>query len=114
MFLAEMALFTVFLIALTLAQSFLMLVVCLLSIGLALGCDDPTAHMVISEAAPSRGRGGLVLGVFAFQAVGAICGAGLGFVILSFYQQLVPLIRSVRRQARDRRHFLYSSPAPYR
>ncbi len=66
MFLAEMALFTVFLIALTLAQSFLMLVVCLLSIGLALGCDDPTAHMVISEAAPSRGRGGLVLGVFAF------------------------------------------------
>jgi len=88
MFIAEMALFTAFLIALTMAQSFLMLVVCLFGIGMALGCDYPTAHMVISEAVPSRGRGGLVLGAFAFQAVGAICGAGLGFVILSFYPQL--------------------------
>jgi MFS family permease len=88
MFIAEMALFTVFLIALTLAQSFLMLVVCLFGIGLALGCDYPTAHMVISEAVPSRGRGGLVLGAFAFQAVGAICGAGLGFIILSVYPEL--------------------------
>jgi MFS family permease len=88
MFIAEMALFTLFLVALTLAQSFLMLVVCLFGIGVALGCDYPTAHMVISEAVPSRGRGGLVLGAFAFQAVGAICGAGLGILILSFYPQL--------------------------
>jgi putative MFS transporter len=29
-----------------------------------------------------------VLSAFAFQAVGAICGAGLGFIILSFYPQL--------------------------
>jgi putative MFS transporter len=88
MFIAEMALFTLFLVALTLAQSFLMLVICLFGIGLALGCDYPTAHMVISEAVPSRGRGGLVLSAFAFQAVGAICGAGLGYIILSFYPQL--------------------------
>src|ERR1700709_2213122 len=88
MFIAEMVLFTIFLIGLTMAQSFLMLVVCLFGIGLALGCDYPTAHMVISEAVPSRGRGGLVLSAFAFQAVGAICGAGLGFVVLSFYPQL--------------------------
>jgi putative MFS transporter len=88
MFIAEMALFTIFLVALTFAQSFIWLVVCLFGIGLALGCDYPTAHMVISEAVPSRGRGGLVLSAFAFQAVGAICGAGLGFVILSFYPQL--------------------------
>ena len=88
MFIAEMALFTVFLVALTFAQSFIWLVVCLFGIGMALGCDYPTAHMVISEAVPSRGRGGLVLGAFAFQAVGAICGAGLGFIILSFYPQL--------------------------
>jgi MFS family permease len=88
MFIAEMVLFTIFLVALTMAQSFFMLVVCLFGIGLALGCDYPTAHMVISEAVPSRGRGGLVLSAFAFQAVGAICGAGLGYVILSFYPQL--------------------------
>jgi MFS family permease len=88
MFIAEMALFTLFLVALTLAQGFIMLVVCLFGIGLALGCDYPTAHMVISEAVPSRGRGGLVLGAFAFQAIGAICGAGLGILILSIYPQL--------------------------
>ena len=79
MFIVEMALFTAFLVALTFAQRFIWLTVCLFGIGVALGCDYPTAHMVISEAVPSRGRGGLVLGAFAFQAVGAICGAGLGY-----------------------------------
>lgn len=88
MFIAEMVLFVLFLAALCLSQSFLMLAVCLFGIGLALGCDYPTAHMVISEAVPSRGRGGLVLGAFAFQAIGAICGAGLGIIILSFYPQV--------------------------
>jgi putative MFS transporter len=78
MFIAEMALFVVFLVLLTLAQSFIWLAICLFGIGLALGCDYPTAHMVIAEAVPSRGRGGLILGAFAFQAVGAICGALLG------------------------------------
>ncbi len=88
MFIVEMFLFTLFLVALTLSTSFIMLIVCLFGLGLALGCDYPTAHMVISEAVPSRGRGGLVLGAFAFQAIGAICGAGLGFIVLSYYPQL--------------------------
>ena len=88
MFIAEMVLFTIFLVALTLAQNFVELVVCLFGIGVALGCDYPTAHMVISEAVPSRGRGGLVLGAFAFQAVGAICGAGLGILLLTVHPQL--------------------------
>ena len=88
MFIAEMILFTLFLVALTVCNGFLMLIVCLFGIGVALGCDYPTAHMVISEAVPSRGRGGLVLGAFAFQAIGAICGAGLGILILSIYPQL--------------------------
>lgn len=88
MFIAEMVLFCLFLVALTFAQSFVMLVVCLFGIGLALGCDYPTAHMVISETVPSRGRGGLVLSAFAFQAVGAICGAGLGYLVLSIYPEI--------------------------
>src|ERR1700761_7752540 len=62
MFIAEMALFVVFLVLLTMAQSFVWLAICLFGIGLALGCDYPTAHMVIAEAVPSRGRGGLILG----------------------------------------------------
>jgi MFS family permease len=88
MFIVEMVLFTVFLAALTLAQNFYWLAACLFGIGVALGCDYPTAHMVISETVPSRGRGSLVLGAFAFQAVGAICGAALSYGILSFYPQI--------------------------
>ena len=41
-----------------------------LEIGLALGCDYPTAHLVISESIASKDRGKLVLSAFAFQAVG--------------------------------------------
>lgn len=85
MFIAEMILFAVFLVALTLAPNFPSLAICLFGIGLALGCDYPTAHVVIAEAVPSRGRGSLILGAFAFQAVGAICGALLGVAILSFH-----------------------------
>src|ERR1700710_2549876 len=85
MFIAEMMLFVVFLVLLTFAQNFAWLAICLFGIGLALGCDYPTAHVVIAEAVPSRGRGGLILGAFAFQAVGAICGALLGVAILSFH-----------------------------
>ncbi|WP_284944300.1 MFS transporter [Acidisoma cladoniae] len=88
MFIAEMVLFVIFLILLTLAQSFIWMAICLFGIGLALGCDYPTAHVVIAEAVPSRGRGGLILGAFAFQAVGAICGALLGVLILSFFPSL--------------------------
>jgi len=85
MFIAEMILFVLFLVALVLSPSFAWLAICLFGLGLALGCDYPTAHVVIAEAVPSRGRGSLILGAFAFQAVGAICGALLGVLILSFH-----------------------------
>jgi MFS family permease len=88
MFIVEMVLFTAFLVALVFSPGFIWLVICLFGIGIALGCDYPTAHMVISEAVPSRGRGGLVLGAFAFQSIGAICGAGLGYIVLSIYPQI--------------------------
>lgn len=82
LFIAEMALFTVFLTATAFSPNFPMLVIFLFGMGLALGCDYPTAHMVISESIPSSDRGRLVLGAFAFQAVGAMVGTGLGYVIL--------------------------------
>lgn len=82
MFIAEMILFVIFLIAMTFAPSFILLVVFLFGSGLALGCDYPTAHMVISESIPTSKRGRLVLSAFAFQAVGALTGALVGFVIL--------------------------------
>src|SRR5580704_19441348 len=83
MFLAEMVIFVAFLVALTFSPNFYFLVFCLFGLGLALGCDYPTAHMIISENIPSTSRGRLVLGAFAFQAVGALAGTAVGYLVLS-------------------------------
>ena len=60
----------------------------LFGVGLALGCDYPTAHLVISESIASRDRGRLVLSAFAFQAIGALVGTVVGFVILSNFPEI--------------------------
>jgi MFS family permease len=83
MFIIEMVIFVVFLVGVVVAPNFFVLVTCLFAIGLALGCDYPTAHMIISENIPSTSRGRLVLGAFAFQAVGALGGTAVGYFVLS-------------------------------
>src|ERR1700723_238998 len=83
MFVVEMIIFTAFLGAAIFCTSFPSLVFCLFGLGLALGCDYPTAHMIISESIPSTSRGKLVLGAFAFQAVGALGGTAVGYLVLS-------------------------------
>src|SRR6202789_66517 len=83
MFVAEMVIFVAFLVALIFCTNFTFLVICLFGIGLSLGCDYPTAHMIISESIPSSARGKLVLGAFAFQAVGALGGTAVGYAVLS-------------------------------
>jgi MFS family permease len=82
MFIAEMIIFCLFLTLLIMVGSFTSLVICLFGVGMALGCDYPTAHMIISESIPSASRGRLVLGAFAFQAVGAMSGIATGAVVL--------------------------------
>ena len=82
MFIVEMVIFLFFLVALCFVPNFPLLVICLFGMGVALGCDYPTAHLVISESIPSRTRGQLVLGAFAFQAIGGVFGAGIGYLIL--------------------------------
>jgi MFS transporter, putative metabolite transport protein len=88
MFVAEMVIFVAFLVALLFCGNFYFLVICLFGIGLALGCDYPTAHMIISESIPSTSRGRLVLGAFAFQAVGALGGTAVGYLVLSTLPEL--------------------------
>jgi len=83
MFIIEMIIFTVFLALACFCTNYVELVICLLGIGLALGCDYPTAHVIISENIPSSARGKLVLGAFAFQAVGILAGTGVGYLVLS-------------------------------
>ena len=82
MFVVEMIIFTTFLGAAVFCTSFTSLVFCLFGLGLALGCDYPTAHMIISENIPSTSRGKLVLAAFAFQSVGAVGGAAVGYAVL--------------------------------
>ena len=82
MFIVEMIIFTAFLGAAVFCTNFVSLVICLFGLGLALGCDYPTAHMIISENIPSTSRGKLVLGAFAFQAVGALAGTAVGYAVL--------------------------------
>jgi putative MFS transporter len=83
MFIVEMILFVGFVTGLTLAPNFIVLVICLFGAGLALGCDYPTGHMIISESIATKARGRLVLSAFAFQAVGACIGTTVGFIILT-------------------------------
>lgn len=83
MFILEMGLFILFLLLLSVSPGFIWTAVFLFGTGAALGCDYPTAHMVISESIASKSRGKLVLSAFGFQAVGAIAGTALGYLILS-------------------------------
>lgn len=83
MFIAEMVIFTAFLIVVCFSPSFPILIVCLFGLGVALGCDYPTAHVIISESIASKTRGRLVLSAFGFQAVGALFGTAVGYLILA-------------------------------
>jgi MFS transporter, putative metabolite transport protein len=82
MFIVEMALFGAFILLLTFSSSFVLVVIALIGIGLALGCDYPTAHVMISESISSRIRGRTVLSAFGFQAVGGLAGTLVGFMVL--------------------------------
>jgi len=82
MFIFEMGLFAIFLAGVAVSPNLPVLLLCLFGMGMSLGCDYPTAHLVISESIPSRSRGRLVLGAFGFQAVGALAGTIVGYVIL--------------------------------
>jgi MFS family permease len=88
MFIIEMVIFCAFLIVLPMTSGFIPLVICLFGIGVALGCDYPTAHMIISESIPSTSRGQLVLAAFGFQALGALAGTGVGYAVLVFVPTL--------------------------
>jgi len=89
MFIGEMAIFLIFLVLLAASPSFNFLVLFLFGVGFALGCDYPTAHLIISESIPSRDRGRLVLGAFGFQALGALTGTAVGYLILKNIPEIV-------------------------
>ena len=88
MFIVESFVFLIFLALLVVSPNFPWLVACLFGLGLALGCDYPTAHLMISESIPSSVRGRLVLAAFGFQAVGALSGTAVGWLVLKNLPEL--------------------------
>jgi MFS family permease len=82
-FIGEMVLLAVALLAAACSPGTTALVAALFVIGLALGADYPTAHLVISESIPAAVRGRLVLGAFSFQALGAVLGTAIAAVVLA-------------------------------
>lgn len=86
MFVAEMVIFTAFLTGLCFAPNLPVLLFCLFGMGLALGCDYPTAHLMLSETMASSERSRSVLGAFAFQAIGAVVGAGVAVAVLALLE----------------------------
>jgi len=88
MFVIETFIFLAFLCLLVMSPNYPLLVLFLFGLGVALGCDYPTAHVIISESIPSHMRGRLVLGAFGFQALGALMGAVVGFVVLKNFPDI--------------------------
>ncbi len=88
MFIAEMFIFLAFLVVLVVSNNFALLIFCLFGLGLALGCDYPTAHLIISENICTASRGRLVLAAYTFQAVGALSGTAIGFAVLTILAKL--------------------------
>lgn len=87
-FVLEMALFTVFVALTAIAWNIQVLIFFLFCVGLCLGADYPTAHIVVSESIPSKFRGRMVLGAFAFQSLGSLGGVLLGLATLKIYPQV--------------------------
>lgn len=81
-FIGELVLLVGGLLAASLSPDALSLGLALVVVGLGLGADYPLAHLVISEHLPPARRGRLVLGAFAFQALGAITGMALASALL--------------------------------
>lgn len=124
-FILEMALFSLFVGLTALAWNLTSLVVFLFCVGVALGADYPTAHLMISESIPSHYRGRMLLGAFTFQSVGSLGGVLLGLLVLQIdptigawhwmYAALVIpgfLVAYLRTHIPESAHWLISRNAP--
>ncbi|WP_338429375.1 MFS transporter [Synechococcus elongatus] len=87
-FVVEMAIFTIAIALSAIAWNVSVLIFFLFCSGLALGADYPTAHIIVSESIPSRFRGRMVLGAFAFQSVGSLAGVLIGLLVLRVYPEV--------------------------
>ncbi|AFZ46519.1 major facilitator superfamily MFS_1 [Cyanobacterium stanieri PCC 7202] len=57
-------------------------------VGVGIGADYPISVAYITENVPSRHRGRMVIGAFAFQGVGTVIGALTGIIVISYFQSV--------------------------
>ncbi len=82
MFLLDIILFVVFSAASAAAWNPASLIVFRFLLGIGIGADYPIGVSYIAESVPTRLRGRLIVGAFAFQALGSLLGVLVGLLIL--------------------------------
>jgi hypothetical protein len=85
MFLVDIILFVVFSAASAAAWNAASLIVFRFILGIGIGADYPIGVSYIAECVPTRLRGRLIVGAFAFQALGSLLGVLIGLIILKAY-----------------------------
>jgi MFS family permease len=82
MFMVDIILFVVFSAASAAAWNPASLIVFRFFLGVGIGADYPIGVSYIAECVPTRLRGRLIVGAFAFQALGSLLGVLIGLLIL--------------------------------
>ena len=82
MFMVDIILFVVFSAASAAAWNPASLIVFRFILGIGIGADYPIGVSYIAESVPTRLRGRLIVGAFAFQALGSLLGVLVGLAIL--------------------------------
>ncbi len=77
-------------VASALSPNTLFLIISRFVVGVGIGADYPISVAYITENTPSRHRGQMVIGAFAFQGIGTVIGAVVGIVVISYFQSFYP------------------------
>jgi MFS family permease len=85
MFLIDIIMFVVFSAASAAAWNPASLIAFRFLLGIGIGADYPIGVSYIAECVPTRLRGRLIVGAFAFQALGSLLGVLVGLIILKAY-----------------------------
>ncbi len=83
----DLAMFVVFALLSALAPSIWLLILFRFLLGVGVGADYPISASYVAEISPARPRPRLLVGAFAFQAVGQIIGVVVGLVIMRLYPE---------------------------
>jgi MFS family permease len=86
-FKVDLAMFVVFALLSALAPTIGWLIVFRFLLGVGVGADYPIAASYVTEIAPRRYRSRLLVGAFAFQAVGQLLGVAVGLVVLHLWPE---------------------------